>query len=203
MSDAMPDPRPGTSRPADVAQDADGQCRGIGPTVTPDGARGWGRGVWPTPRGDAPVARPVVRDADGYAGRAAITKAATEAVMRDAADRAALARRPVATRDALPSTQVSADLQVLADLIVLLDQLRTAVAHYVGERRLAGAPIERVLPDVKALVGRAVAYEGWHDAAEALMRQVVGWTIAAFYDAPVQLQPPPEWQVAPHGAGPR
>jgi hypothetical protein len=197
MSDAMPDPRPGTTRPADFAQDADGQCRGIGLSGTPDSSdgRSRSRGVWRTPPADAPVARPVVREADECAERCAITKAATEAVMRDAADRAALARRPVATGDALPSTQVS------ADLVVLLAHLRTAVAHYVGERRLAGAPIERVLPDVKALVRKAVAYEGWHDAAEALMRQVVGWTIAAFYDPP---EPPPrQWEEAPHVAGRR
>jgi hypothetical protein len=193
MSDAMPDPRPGTSRPADVAHDADGQCRGIGPTVTPDGARGRGRGVWPNTPADVPVVRPVVREADGYAGRSAITKAATEPVMRDAADRAGLSRGPGATSDALLSTQVS------ADLIVLLDQLRTAVSHYVGERRLAGAPIERVLPELKALVREAVAYEGWHDVVEPLMRWVVGWTMAAFYDQP---EPPPrQGEEAPRVAG--
>jgi hypothetical protein len=197
MSDALPDPPPGTSRPADFAQDADGQCRGIGVPGTPDSSHGRSRsrGVWPTPPGDAPVARPVVRDADGYAVRSAITKAATEAVTQDAAERAALARRPVATGDGLPSTQVS------ADLVVLLDQLRTAVAHYVRARRLAGAPIERVLPEVKGLVREAVAHEGSYDAAEALMRRVVGWTIAAFYDQP---EPPPrQWEDAPHVAGRR
>jgi hypothetical protein len=195
MSDAMPDPRPGTSRPADVAQDADGQCRGIGLSGTPERSsrRGRGGGASPTTPADVPVARPVVRDADECVERSAITKAATEAVMRDAADRAALARRPAAAGDALPSTQVS------ADLVVLLDQLRTAVAHYVSERRRAGAPIERVLPDVKALVRKAVAYEGWYDAAEPLMRQVVGWTIAAFYDQP---EPPPrQWEQVPRVAG--
>jgi hypothetical protein len=69
----------------------------------------------------------VVREADGYAVRSAIEKAATEAVMRDAAQRAALERPPVATGDVTSSTQAPS-----ADLIVLLDQLRTAVACYVG-----------------------------------------------------------------------
>jgi hypothetical protein len=127
----------------------------------------------------------VVREADGYAVRSAIAKAATEAMMRDAADRAALERPPMATGDVTSSTQASS-----ADLIALLDQLRAAVARYVAERRVAGAPIERVLPEVKALVREAVAYEGWHDAAEALMGQVVGWTIATYYAQPEQ--PPPQ-----------
>jgi hypothetical protein len=183
-SDAMPDPRLATIRPADFAQEADGQCRGIGPSGTPERSSGRGRGGLglggsPNTPADVPVARPVVREADGYAERSAITKAATEAVRRDAADRAALQRAPVATRDATSSTRASS-----ADLIGLLEHLRTVVARYVCDRRVAGAPIERVLPEVKALVREAVAYEGWHDAAEALMRQVVGWTIAAYYDAP-------------------
>jgi hypothetical protein len=99
--------------------------------------------------------------------------------MRDAAARAALERPPVATGDATSSTRASS-----ADLIGLLERLRMAVARYVCDRRVAGAPVERVLPEVKALVREAVAYEGWHDAAEALLRQVVGWTIATYYDAP-------------------
>ena len=177
----MPDPRPTTSRSAASARDADGQCRGIGPSVTPGSSRSRGRGGWSSPAADAPVARPVVREADGYAVRSAIAKAATEAVMRDAAQCAALERPSVATGDVTSSTQAPS-----ADLIVLLDQLRTAVACYVGERRVTGAPIERVLPEVKAFVRVAVAYEGWHDAAEALMRQVVGWTIATYYAQPEQ-----------------
>jgi hypothetical protein len=103
----------------------------------------------------------------------------------------------VATDDAAPATQPS------ADLVGLLDRLHTAVARYVGGRRLAGAPIERVLPEVKALVREAVAYEGWHDPAETLVQQVVGWTIAAFYDVPAPLQASQEWQESPHAAGRR
>lgn len=199
MSDAMPDPCLPTSRPA-AAHDADAQCRGIGPSGTPDSSHGCSRsrGVWPPPPADAPVARPVIRDADGYAVRSAISKiskAATEAVMQDAAERAAMGSRLAATGDTASSEHAS------ADLTRLLEQLRTAVARYVGERRLAGAPIERVLPEVKGLVREAVAHDEWHDPAAALMQQVVGWTIATYYDQPEQ--PPQQWQEAPDVAGRR
>jgi hypothetical protein len=195
MSDALPDPRPGTSRTADFAQDADGECRGIGPTVTADGARGWVPGAWPNTPADAPVAGAVVREADGHAVRSGIRNAAAQAVARAAAERAAMQSRPVTTGDAAAAPQPS------ADLVGLLDRLRTAVVRYVGGRRLAGAPIERVLPEVKALVREGVAYEASHEPAEALMRQVVGWIIAAFYD---EAEPPPQqWEEAPHAAGRR
>jgi hypothetical protein len=124
----------------------------------------------------------VVREADAHAGRSAIRQAATQARARGAAERAALERPPVATGAAAPAPPPS------AELVALLDRLRAAVGRYVGGRRRAGAPVERVLPEVKGLAREAVAYAGWHDPAEALMRQVVGWTIAAFYDAPAPRQ---------------
>jgi hypothetical protein len=197
MSDAMPDPRLDTSRPADFAPDADGQCRGIGPSVPPDGTRGRGRGAWPNTPADAPVARAAEREADAHAVRSAMRNVAMQAVAHAAAERAATESWPVATGDAAPATQPS------ADLVGLPDRLRTAIARYVAGRRLAGAPIERVLPEVKAFVRETVAYEGWHDPAEALMQQVVGWTIAAFYDGPAPLQASQECQEAPHAAGRR
>jgi hypothetical protein len=192
MSDAMPDPRLTTSRRAAAAREADAQCRGIGPSGTPDSAHGGsrGRGVWPTPAADAPVARPVVGAADGHVVRSAITQAATEAVMRDAAERAATQGRPPAPGGVASSGHASADQSRL------LDALRTAVARYVCERRRAGAPIERVLPEVKGLVREASAHEGWHDRAATLMEQVVGWTIATYYGPPEQPREP--WQDAPH-----
>jgi hypothetical protein len=195
MSDAMPDPRPGTSRPADFAQDADAQCRGIGLSGTPERSsrRGRGGGASPTTPADVPVARPVVRDADECVERSAITQAATQARARGAAERAALERPPVATGAAAPAPPPS------AELVALLDRLRAAVGRYVGGRRRAGAPVERVLPEVKALAREAVGYAGWHDPAEALMRQVVGWTIAAFYDAPAPRQASPAWPEGPEG----
>jgi hypothetical protein len=202
-SDAMLDPRLPASRPAAAARDADGQCRGIGPSGTPERSPGRGRGggAWSNTQTDAPVARVVVREADGHVVRSAITRAAAAAVMRDAAERAALEWRPVASGDAAPSMQASS-----ADLIALLDQLRTAVVRYVADRREAGAPIQRVLPEVKGVMREAGAYEGWHDPAEVLMRQVVGWTIVAFYGAPEQLPSSQEWQEAqeaPHISGRR
>jgi hypothetical protein len=184
-SDAMPDPRLATTRASASPRDADGQCRGNGPSNTPERARGRGRGLGAPPNtpADVPVARPVDRAADGYAVRSAITKAATEAVTQDLYERATLERPLVPHGDAASPTPAS------ATLIGLLDDLRRAVTCYVCDRRVAGAPIERVLPEVKALVREAVACEGWHDPAEALMQQVVGWTIAAYYAEP---EPPPE-----------
>jgi hypothetical protein len=185
-SGAMPDPRLTTSYPAVSAHDDDAQCRGIGPSGSLDSphSRGRGLGASPNTAADVPVARPVVREADGHAVRAAITKAV---VARDAAERAAVESWPVAPRDAAPSMQASTPAS--ADLIGLLDHLRLAVARYACDRRAAGAPIERVLPEVKGLVRDAAAYDGWYDPAEALMQQVVGWTITAYYDKP---EPPRE-----------
>jgi hypothetical protein len=198
-SDAMPDPRLTTSRRAAAAREADGQCRGIGPSVTPDGSPGMGRGRWPSVAADAPVARPVVREADGPATRTAITQAATEAVRQDAAERATWERRPAVSGDAAASPRASS-----ADLVGLLGHLQLAVGRYVCDRRQAGAPIERVLPEVKGLVREASAREGWHDPADALMHQMVGWTITAFYDAPVarhSSQEARESQEPPHVSG--
>ena len=188
-SEVMSDPRLTTSGPAVSARDADVQCRGIGPSLTPEGGpstgepgRGRGRGAWPSGPADGPtdvpVARPVVRNADGQAVRYAVTEAATAAVSRDAADRAAVEWRRPATGDRAPPAEPS------ADLARLLDHLRTTVVRYVSDRRRAGVPVQRVLPEVKGLVREAVAYEGWYDPAETLMQQVVGWTIAAYYGEP-------------------
>jgi hypothetical protein len=201
-SDAMPDPRPTSSRPAAAAREADGQCRGIGPILTPTGAedRGRGRGLRGAAAGDVSVARSVVRDADGPADgrrdgdsvRAAMALAATAAVTQDAAERAALESRRAPTADDP------------ADRAGLLDSLRTAVARYVSDRRRAGAPIERVLPEVKGLVRQSATSEGWFDPAKALLPQVVGWTIATYYDEPEPSQQgqttPPQRPGTPHVA---
>jgi hypothetical protein len=93
-----------------------------------------------------------------------------------------------------------------AKLVGLLGHLRLAVGRHVCDRRQAGAPIERVLPEVKGLVREAAAREGCHDPADALMQQVVGWTITAFYDALVPRHPSRESresQEAPHVSGRR
>lgn len=174
----MPGPRFRSLRPTASASagDANGQGRDGGPSVTPKRASNQrqGRTAWPSLLGEVSVARPVVREADGHA----VQRAATDAVSQDAAERAAQAGRlPMAPR-------ITAPEQPSADLARLLGHLRTTVARYVGDRRQAGAPIQRVLPEVKGLVREAVAYEAWYDPAEALMQQVVGWTIAAYYAEP-------------------
>ena len=64
----------------------------------------------------------------------------------------------------------------------LLVGLRAAVTRSVHERRAAGVPVERVLVEVKGLVGEAQRREGWRDVAGAVQSEVVGWSIAAFYD---------------------
>ena len=71
-----------------------------------------------------------------------------------------------------------------AALVRLLDHLRSTVAAYVTGRRADGAPIERVLPEVKCLAREAASCEQWYDPADTLMKQVVRWTIDAYYDQP-------------------
>ena len=68
------------------------------------------------------------------------------------------------------------------ELAGLLGGLRAAVTRYVRERREVGVPVERVLVEVKGLVREAQRREGWHDTAGAVQSEVVGWSIAAFYD---------------------
>jgi hypothetical protein len=184
----MPDPRLSTSRPTHAARDADAQCRGIGPSVPPDGARGRGGGAWPNTPTDAPVARAVVRDAD----RQAVPRVAPEAVSEDAAERAAQAGRLAAAAPLASAEEPS------AELIRLLDRLRSTVAGHVGGRRRAGVPVQRVLPEVKGLVREAVAREGWYDPGETLMAQVVGWAVAAYYAEPKQA---PDVPVGAHVGG--
>jgi hypothetical protein len=135
---------------------------------------GRGRATWPSVAADAPIARSVVHDADGQA----VPRGAPEAVSEDAIARAAQAWRLPAALPVAPAAEPSVELSRL------LDRLRTAVAHYVGDRRLAGAPVQRVLPEVQGFVREAIAYEGWYDPGETLMEQVVGWAVAAYYAEP-------------------
>jgi hypothetical protein len=85
----------------------------------------------------------------------------------------------------LTSTQ---DLDALdeptPELRRVLLRLRTQLTHYVARRRAAGVPIERVLPEVKCLVRESQSVERWADPAGALMAQIVGWSITAYYDEP-------------------
>ncbi len=188
MRDAMPDPRLTTSRPAASTRDADGQCRGIGPSAASTGAPGMGRGrgTRSSVPADAPVARSVVRGADGLA----VPRAAPDAVSEHAGESASQAWPLPAACSVEPSDE----------LIRLLDRLQTAVARYVADSRRAGAPLARVLPEVRGLVREAVVREGWYDPGETLMEQVVGWAVAAYYAEPT---PSPEASEGAHADGRR
>jgi hypothetical protein len=73
----------------------------------------------------------------------------------------------------------------------LLGHLQETVARYVAGRRTEGAPIERVLPEVRCVVREAESAEGPFGASEALMGQVVRWVIAAYQDRPDPRQESP------------
>jgi hypothetical protein len=70
------------------------------------------------------------------------------------------------------------------ELLRLLGQLRWSVTRYAQGQHAATVPIERVLPEVKGVVREAESGEGWRDPSDALMAQVVRWTIEAYYDEP-------------------
>jgi hypothetical protein len=73
---------------------------------------------------------------------------------------------------------------VSASLVGPLAQLRDATTRYVVALRADGAPPERMLVCVKALVRDALSAEGWcdPDATQSLTAAVVGWSIDAYYD---------------------
>jgi hypothetical protein len=111
--------------------------------------------------------------------------AASPAAWTDRAVARGAAREPAAAAALQPAHATRSPA-----LAGLLGQLRATLARYVGERRDAGLPVERVVPEVTALVRQATACEGWHDSAGALMTRVVGWTVAVYHDRPL----------VPHGA---
>ena len=76
------------------------------------------------------------------------------------------------------------------ELARLLAMVRTQVTQYVAQRREAGAPIERVLPEVKSLVRASQVAERWDDPRGTLMTQVVRWVIGAYYDEPELMHVP-------------
>ena len=127
---------------------------------------------------DRLVDRPVVRDA--------VRQAMAESLTHEAHSRVARARRgSAALYGVQPAHDARADAAhdgSAATLAQLLGDVRTVVACYVHERRAAGVPVERVLVAVKALVREARAIERWDDPDGALMAQVVGWTIASYFD---------------------
>jgi hypothetical protein len=112
---------------------------------------------------DRPDDRPVLRETARHVALAAAREASTRGPLAD----------PAATLEA-PS----------AELQRLLGHLRSTLGRYVRQRREAGLPVERVLPEVKGLVREASALAGWFDPADTLMAQVVRWTITAYYGDP-------------------
>jgi hypothetical protein len=76
------------------------------------------------------------------------------------------------------------------ELARLLAMVRAEVTRYVAARREAGAPIERVLPEVKCLVRASQVHERWDDPRDTLMTQVVRWVIGAYFDEPELLHVP-------------
>jgi hypothetical protein len=122
---------------------------------------------------DRAVDRPVAREAVRVAARHAVGEAGTLGGRESAT-----ALTWVGTSDA------GATVDPSPALVGHLGHLRATVTRYVGERRDAGAPVERVLPEVKDLVREAATRELWFETAEALVRQVVRWTITAYYDHP-------------------
>jgi hypothetical protein len=108
--------------------------------------------------------------------------AITQAVTRASHARAAVVRAsPVrlAQRDELPAVHESSP-----ELVRLLEQLRATVTSYVERRRGAGAPVERVLPEVKALVRAAEPCIEWPYERGVFTARVVRWAIEAYYDQP-------------------
>lgn len=88
------------------------------------------------------------------------------------------------------------------ELVERLAGLRTTVWSYVRRRRDAGAPVQRVLSEVRALVREALAWEGatgaWSDeVAEILTEPVVRWVIAAYHALPAEWRTDPSCDARP------
>jgi hypothetical protein len=131
------------------------------------------------PMSDHAIDRQVAREALSQA----VAEAATwRAVARRASRRAAALMR-LTRRGTTRRYEQSPDA-ASPELVRLLVHLRSMIACHVGALRSAGAPVERVLVEVKSLVREAVALEAWYDPSDALMGQVVHWTISAYYDEP-------------------
>jgi hypothetical protein len=178
MSDAMSDARVTTALPLRRHAAADG---GTGPTPAHADERRLADGrrlaMPPSLLADRPADCLVVRETVREAARHAIDEAVTLGARASAAAMTRAGAGDAGAADALRA------------LVGHLDQLRATLTRYVGERRDAGAPVERVLPEVKGLVREAAAREAaaralWVDTADALVAQVVRWTIAAYYDQP-------------------
>ncbi len=154
------------------ARNADARCRGIG--TTPDHA-GAARS---SNLADAPTAPTAAREALRLAVTDAVTREARERIVDlrhgGMADAVAASAAPAADPVDAPSLE----------LVRLLAHLRSTVTRYASERRAAGVPVERLIPEVKGLVRDAASREGWFDPSDTLLAPVARWTITAYYDQP-------------------
>lgn len=176
----MPDLHVVTPPMAVVAQEADARCRGIGarPAAVGEPRVSASGGVPSSAPADVPAGRSVVREA--------VRLAAAEAVTQEVHDRVAglgrLGPTGVAAADATPAEGPAEGPS--PELVRLLAHLRSTVTRYVRERRDGGAPVERIVPEVKCLVREAASCEGWLDPGDTLTAQVVRWAITAYFDQP-------------------
>jgi hypothetical protein len=72
---------------------------------------------------------------------------------------------------------------VEAELADLLADLQLCVVNYVYRRRAEGAPVERVLPEVRCLVREAESCERWSDPDDLLVAQAERWSREAYADS--------------------
>lgn len=73
-----------------------------------------------------------------------------------------------------------------------LAALRASVTMLVCARRAEGVPIQRVLPELKALVRHAEPALSGLETLTMLTEQVVRWAIEAYYDRPLRMHVTPE-----------
>ncbi len=115
-------------------------------------------------------------------------RATNDCPPRSAADAAPRAARGALAGPAAPTWVEDPTRSVEAAEAALarrLGHLRGTLARFVRGRRVAGAPVTRVLDEVQALVRVATAREAWADADDALLGTAVGWTVAAYHDGPM------------------
>jgi hypothetical protein len=83
-----------------------------------------------------------------------------------------------------PQPVLESAVEPSPELVRLLATLRARVVRHVAERRAAGASPERIVAEVRCLTREAESCEGWRDPSDTLLRQVVRWSIEAYYDEP-------------------
>lgn len=117
------------------------------------------------------------------AATASAMRSAVRELRAEAARCAWAAREPLQTFLHRPAGAPAAD-GTPDRLGGLLTELRAATTQYVCAVRSEGARPEQMLVGVKAFVREAMVAEGWpdRDAVQAITAEVVGWSIAAYYD---------------------